>query len=206
MATLQVSSGNYESYAHKLLWESACRHLTLAESNLQDSWFLHLSAGLLAAAAFEAYLNYIGEEILPDVWAEERSFFAQSNYKGTFGKLKRIAEEVDWQLPRRDRLPLSSVVELTALRHKMVHARTHKVNWKHTHRADQLPAFPPGWLSAEAKPATIRRLINRTEEFAVLLHSQIQSSDLRYCVIGSHPLVGMLGFGSYSARATHRER
>lgn len=66
MVNLKVTSGRYESYAHRLLWDSSQRHLSIAEEHPEDSWMLHLSAGLLAAAAFEAYLNYLGEEILPN--------------------------------------------------------------------------------------------------------------------------------------------
>lgn len=201
MVTLQVSSGRYESYAHKLLWEGAQRHLQLAANNPDDSWFLHLSGALLAAAAFEAYLNYVGGEMLPHIWEEERTFFSQPDYRGTAGKLKRIAEEIHWTLPRRDRQPLSGVVELQALRDKLVHARLHRVDWEHTHRADQLPPFPRGWLQAEAPTKKVVRLIARTEEFAVLLHNEIRRSPFSACVLGSHPLLGMLGFGSHEARA-----
>lgn len=201
MGNLQVSSGRYESYAHKLLWESSQRHLALADTNPDDTWFLHLSAGLLAAAAFEAYLNYIGEEILPQIWENERNFFSQQEYRGTFGKLKRIAEEIAWQLPRRDRQPLTSLIELQSLRDKMVHARTHRVTWEKTHRSDQLPPFPPSWLSAEAKPQRLKRLIQRTEDFTIELHGHLNHSEFRYCAMGSHPFRGMLGFGTHEARA-----
>ena len=201
MPALQVSSGKYESYAHKLLWESSRRHLSLSEANPEDSWLLHLSAGLLAAAAFEAYLNYVGEEVLPHIWDQERTFFAQAPYKGTFGKLKRIAEEIRWELPRRDLQPIAGAVELHALRDKVVHGRTLRVNWKRTHPANQLPRTPGGWLSAEAPPTKVRRLIVKTEELAILLHGHLLASEFQYCILGSHPLIGMLGFGSLSARA-----
>lgn len=201
MVTLQVSTGNYESYAHKLLWESSRRHLSLAELHPEESWFLHLSAGLLAAAAFEAYLNYVGEETLPHVWEQERTFFAQAKFKGTFGKLKRIAEEIHWQLPLRDRQPIAGAVELYSLRDKMVHGRTYRVQWERTHRVDQLPQFPAGWLATESRPDRVRRLIGRVEELAVQVHGKLRESEFQYCVLGSHPLLGMLGLGSHSARA-----
>lgn len=201
MVTLQVTTGRYESYAHKLLWESSCRHFALAVANPEDSWFLHLSAGLLAAAAFEAYLNYVGEEMLPQVWQQERAFFSQQQYKGTFGKLKRIAEEIGWELPRKDRQPLSGVIELQSLRDKMVHGRSVRVEYKKTHRSDQWPQLPGGWLAAETRPQKIQHLVARVEEFTVSLHTAILHSEFQHCVIGAHPLLGMLSFGTHSATA-----
>jgi hypothetical protein len=201
MAGLHRTKGTYASFAHRHLWDSAMRHLRLAEANPEDSWHLHLSAAFLAAVAFEAYLNFLGDEMLPHVWKDERIVFTQEPYRGTMGKLKRIAEELCWPLPRRDRKPLSGYCELVALRDKVAHARQVKVEYRKVHRDDQFPSLPRGWLEAEAPPKRVRRLISDVEALASLLHAQVMQSDFRYVVFGSHPFLGALAIGTRHVEA-----
>jgi len=198
MSSIAVTSGSYTSFAHKYLWEGVQVHLEIARGRPADAWMLHLSAGLLAAAAFEAYLNYVGEETLPHVWAQERSFFAQPEYKGTRGKFKRIAEEIGYSLPPANHPPFRGWLELVSLRDKLVHARQKKVEYRAKHRVEQFPKLPSGWMASEAPAKKIRALIADTEKLAVELHSVLQASEFKYVVFGGHPLIGLLGFGTRS--------
>ncbi len=198
MTELHATSGNYVSFSHRLLWLSVERHLHLADDHKEDSWYLHLSAGLLAAAAFEAYLNYLGEELIPNVWAQERDLFSKEPYRGTNGKLIRIAEEIGLKLPRKDKQPYSGFSELQALRDKMVHARPHRTKYRTVHRPEVLPKFPSHWLKREAPSKRIRANINHIEELAVLIHTAIMQSKYRHGVFGSHPFRGLLGLGTHS--------
>lgn len=198
MVTLNVTSGHFVSFAHRLLWDSSQRHLAIASERPSDSWMLHLSAGLLAAAAFEAYLNYLGEEMLPELWANERSFFSTPPYQGTFGKLKRIAEELGWNLPSKSRKPLCGVIELQSLRDKMVHARPKKENYRRVHRENEFAPVPATWLYREAPERRVRSLVADANAFAVSLHNAVLQSQFRNVVFGSHPFVGALGFGTHT--------
>lgn len=201
MAKLNVTTGHYVSFAHRLLWDSARRHLAIAKERPDDSWFLHLSAGLLAAAAFEAYLNYLGEEMLPDVWANERQFFSAEPYRGTHGKLKRIAEELDWTLPPKSRKPFSGLVEAQSLRDKMVHARPKKETYRRVHKDGEFPPTPSTWLYREAPERRVRTLVADVEQFAIMLHNAVLSSEFRGVVFGSHPFLGALSFGTRNVGA-----
>ena len=197
---LAETSGEYTSFAHRVLWESSRRHLLIAGERPSDSWMLHLSAGLLGAAAFEAYLNYVGEEMLPHVWKDERRFFSSPTYRGTNGKLRRIAEELGFSLPPRTHKPYAGWLSLVELRDKLVHARPKKVTYRTTHRADKFPKEPTTWLRAEASPEIVRTLIDTTECFATELHSLILRLEFRHVVFGSHPFLGALAFGSRRVR------
>ncbi len=194
MPTLRVSSGNYVSFAHKLLWDSSCRHLAIAAERPDDAWMLHLSAGLLAAAAFEAYLNYVGGEMLPHVWVEERKVFSTESYRGTNGKLKRIAEEINWSLPTKSRKPFAGVIELQDLRDKLVHAKPKKATYRRIHKDGEWPKLPTVWLYREFPTKKVRALIADVEAFAVTLHNAIKRSEFQYAIFGAHPFVGSLGF------------
>ncbi len=193
---LVKTSGTYESFAHRLLWDSAQRHFLLAVEHATDSWQLHLSGALLAAAAYEAYLNYLLANILPDVWANERTFFARDEYRGIEGKLKRIAEELNWPLPRKDRRPRCSVVELQALRDKIVHAKPNKQSYETIHDDHKPAPLPASWLTQEAPAHRVRKWVEDAEAFAVAIHKVVQSKH-KILILGTHPFRGMLGFGSH---------
>lgn len=198
MPSLVASTGQYISFAHRLLWNSAQRHVRLAAEHHQDSWMLHLSAGLLSAAAFEAYLNYVGAEALPHVWAQERKFFAQRHYRGTAGKFKRIAEELGYQTPPQSHKPWAGWLELVSLRDRLVHARPKKVQYRVVHKAEGFPKLPSTWLYAEASPEKVLKLIAHTEQLALEMHTLLRRSEFESVVFGSHPFVGALGFGIHS--------
>lgn len=200
MEPLAVTTGNYESFAHRLLWDSAQRHLRIAKERSDDSWMLHLSAGLLSAVAFEAYLNYVGGEILPHVWNQERSYFSSSQYRGTAGKFKRIAEELGYAPPPKAHKPYAAWLELVSLRDKMVHARTKKESYRIVHKRSQFPRTPATWLYREASPSRVAGLIAQTEQLAVELHTLILNSEFCFVVFGGHPFIGALGVGGGSTQ------
>jgi hypothetical protein len=195
MVGLLRTKGTFTSYAHRHLWDSVVRHLDLAKQNPLDSWHLHLSAAFLAAVAFEAYLNYLGEEMLPAIWVKERTFFSQPKYRGTTGKLKRIAEEIDFPLPRKDRKPYKGYCELLELRNKVAHARHLKVDYRAVHREGEFPRLPPGWLEREAPAKRVRGLIRDVGDLAAMLHSSVMKSELRNVAFGAHPFHGALAMG-----------
>lgn len=159
---------------------------------------LHLSAGLLGAAAFEAYLNYLGDEMLPHVLANERQVFSSDAYRGTKGKLKRIAEELGYRLPPATHKPFAGWLELVSLRDKLVHARPKKVVYRTTHNAQHFPKSPSTWLYQEAPPTKVRALVAHTQTLAEELHTLVLRSEFRGVVFGSHPFEGALGFGTRS--------
>lgn len=199
MTVLETTSGSFTSYAHRILWDASRRHLALSESQDPDtSWTLHLSAGLLAAAAFEAYLNYIGESVLPDLWAKERAYFSRAPYRGTEGKLLRIGKELGWPIPSKSRRPMSGWVELRSIRDRLVHAKPKRTSYRITHKQGKLPPAPLTWLYREAPADRVRKLIADTEALASSLHSALRASEHADIAVGSHPFIGLLGFGEHS--------
>jgi hypothetical protein len=198
MSKLLRTTGLYTSFSHRLLWDSVQRHLDLAAENPQDSWFLHLSAGLLAAAAFEAYLNYLGGEILPEVWLREKEEFARVPYRGTEGKLLRIAEEIQLVLPKKSDQTYQAFSELKALRDKVVHAKPRVAKHSQVHKANKLPNHPKHWLELEAKQDKVARQIKGLEELAIIVHTAARSSEYQSVVFGAHPFNGALGIGVHT--------
>lgn len=200
MIELHETTGSYVSFSHRILWDASVRHLALAEQHTSDSWQLHLSAGLLAAAAFEAYLNYVGEEILPSIWKRERGYFNQDPYRGTAGKLLRISEEVGLKLPGKTSKPFVGFSGLQALRDMIVHARPRRVEYRSIHKSSETARFPMHWLQQEAPPERIKTHIEDLEKLAVIVHAAIQGSEFKNVILGNHPFLGLLGLGTHTVR------
>lgn len=199
MPTVVATSGHSVSFAHRILWDSSRRHLSLAGLHQADSWQLHLSAGLLAAAAFEGYLNYLGQELLPALWENERASFSTPPYRGVNGKLRRIAEEVEWPLPPRSRKPFAGLAELQSLRDKMVHAKPKRENFRRVHKEGEFGPGPGVWLHPEFSDRRVLALISDTEAVAVLLHNAVLKSSFRnVAFLGKHPFLGATGYGLHS--------
>lgn len=198
MIELHETTGSYLSFSHRILWDASVRHLALAEQHPMDSWQLHLSAGLLAAAAFEAYLNYAGEEILPSIWEKEKEYFNQDPYRGTVGKLLRISEEIGLKLPERTEKPFIGFSEIQALRDKIVHARPSRKEYRSIHKSNETAKLPKHWLQQEASPERIKAHIENLEKLAIIVHAAIQGSEFKNVVFGNHPFLGLLGLGSHT--------
>jgi hypothetical protein len=63
-----------EVYTHNLLWRTAER-LSRCECSQKDRFYLNLSALLMAYLAFEAFVNFLGEQICPESWINEKEAF-----------------------------------------------------------------------------------------------------------------------------------
>lgn len=110
------------SFHHRRVWGAAQRLLQQADEDPGRRWHEYLAAVLLSSFAFEGLLNYIGDELYPSVWTEERSFFGVGQYRGTDGKLKYLAEKLNLAIDR-SRRPFQSFRELLALRNETAHLR-----------------------------------------------------------------------------------
>ncbi len=51
-------------------------------------------ARVFAYHTVEAYLNYVGERIAPEIWADERNYFKNEPYRGALGKLRQVMDLV----------------------------------------------------------------------------------------------------------------
>lgn len=112
-------------YTHRTLW-SVLEDLRGQLDRTQSVRSLGLATLLLAHNCFEAYLNYAGETLLPDLWADERRVFGSAPYRGLMGKLRRLADELSIPIDH-GRRPYSTVRKLKTWRDGVVHPRIEKL-------------------------------------------------------------------------------
>jgi hypothetical protein len=81
-----------------------------------------LPALLLTHAAFEAFINHLGERVAPEVWADERAYFTRTPYRGVLGKVNwlcdRLGVDQDWGLE-----PWQSLRALDSWRNRVAHGK-----------------------------------------------------------------------------------
>ena len=110
------------TYYHRFLWSAAGRLIQEADELPEGKWYAYLSALVLSFFSFEGLLNYMGHELYPEVWEEERTFFVKNPYRGTAGKLEFLAEKLSVPIDDSCR-PYRSFRYLLAFRNEVAHVR-----------------------------------------------------------------------------------
>jgi hypothetical protein len=145
------------TYTHCVLWECSKRQIKIAEATPSGAQYFWIAAMLFGYMAFEAWLNYLGQQLAPQVWENERDFFRSNrDYKGTIGKLNYILDQYKIERPHRGHRPYCSIGALAKIRDEIAHGRPTTTSSTKRHPADTIPPFAENWLSsfANEKKAT----------------------------------------------------
>jgi hypothetical protein len=84
-----------EDLPHRLMWAIVAEQAECAKQE-RDWGKPSLIAMVFAFHAMEAYLNYVGPRLAPELWENERESFRGCGFKG---KLREVMERagLDWQ-------------------------------------------------------------------------------------------------------------
>lgn len=109
-------------FTHRILWgvlDDLHRQLEPVPESIRS---IGVATLLVAHNCFEAYLNYAGETLLPELWKDERRSFGSGSYRGLMGKCDRLATELSMTIDKARR-PYRTVRELKTWRDRVVHPR-----------------------------------------------------------------------------------
>ena len=109
-----------EIYTHEYLWRSASLLLEKAEAEEQVSYHLLLPSLLLSLTAFEAFVNFCGFVLLPELWREEKKHFRG---KGIDGKIEVLVTKLPTFSWRRGEPPYQRIKTLEAFRDLVAHGK-----------------------------------------------------------------------------------
>lgn len=109
-----------EEYLHKATWEVVKRQIAHAEATPKGSLYDDLVAMVFAFQCIEGYLNFVGEKVAPDLWANERVTFKDT---GLTGKLAAICERCGLSRLEKGKRPFATVAELRKLRDRVAHPK-----------------------------------------------------------------------------------
>ena len=109
-----------EIYTHEHLWRSSTALATLVDSEADDSYRLLLPAVMTTFLAYEAFINFCGYVLLPQLWAQEKE-----NFKGKSleDKLEMICKELPKFVWRKGECPYQTVKNLSGFRDLVAHGK-----------------------------------------------------------------------------------
>lgn len=138
-----------EEIIHRILWRIVREQVKEAQDRREGWFYPSLIAQVFAFHTVEAYLNYVGERIAPEVWKDERNFFRREPYRGAEGKLRMVLDTVGiaWAPDER---PLHTVLELKHVRDLIAHGKPEKFSGTVVHEMDTSMPYPSSELKAVA--------------------------------------------------------
>jgi hypothetical protein len=143
-----VTTYEAEDLPHRLMWSIVKEQAALAEERERDWSNASLIAMVFAFHAMEAYLNYVGLRLAPEIWENERGHFQKSGFKG---KLHEVLDRagLPWEPSKR---PLQTVVGLQKLRNAIAHGKPEKRVGSVQHPEGTLPPYPAFFLRSLFTP------------------------------------------------------
>jgi hypothetical protein len=130
-----------EIFTHQYLWSSSTALAKLVESEEDDSHQLIIPTLVTTVMAFEAFVNFCGMALLPELWANEREEFRGQGIDGKLVAIAKALSRFDFQ---KGHDPYQSIKKLFGFRdlvaHGKVYANTYEIhqikgaspfNWEH---------------------------------------------------------------------------
>lgn len=160
-----------ESFLHRELWRVVEMQSEIVKDRQErDAFSTDLIAMVFAFHTVEAYLNFLGGLLAPEIWKNERKYFRKEPYRGFEGKLRKVMELVSLEWDESNR-PLKTILELKDLRDSIAHPKPEKVSGTVTVQGTEVP-FPlvVFTLSKTVTPERHALAVADVEEFVGRLH------------------------------------
>lgn len=191
-----------ERFLHRELWRVVERQLEHASSNPQGALYDDLVAMVFSLHTLEAYLNFAGERLAPEIWKDERNFFRNEPYRGFQGKLRKVLELAGMPTPDITTRPYSTIELLKELRDLIAHAKPEKFSRTIDHPADEEPNLHNTPLDEIITHDNARMAKEDMKQFIELLHSHAKGKANDVWFKGK-ALTGPLQYSSgHTSRAT----
>lgn len=188
---------------HRRLWDIVEEEAKLA-SEREREWFNpSLVAMVFASHTVEAYLNFVGELLAPEIWKDERNYFRNEPYRSWDGKLRKVMELVGLPWSPEDR-PLKTILELKDLRDLIAHGRPEKLEGEILHADDTESPFPASTLVSLVTPKEkLTMILPDVEQFLNQIHTRAAPKvEDESWVVGEALREALGGPPAYSAGST----
>jgi hypothetical protein len=160
-----------ERFIHRDLWAVVRRQREHTQSDPRGAFHNDLVAMVFGFHTLEAYLNFLGERLDPNTWADERNFFRREPYRGFDGKLKKVLELAGMASPNFDARPYSAIASLKRLRDTIAHGKLESFSTTIVHPADEEPEPHMSELHVLVTKAQATQALADIEQFIEELHA-----------------------------------
>lgn len=191
--------GEEEIYTHEYLWRSATLLLRQAEAHESGSYYYLLSSLLMSYLAFEAFVNFAGYVVLPELWGDERQQFRG---KGLEGKLERILTKLPGFVWHKDKRPYRTIKNLQGFRDTVSHGKVLAKQYVREFKEDGSHySFEHTWDSFISSPASVQEAQSEIKSFCNNLLVELRKySDHQH--LNFNAFEGSLASGSGSTMLT----
>ena len=188
---------NISIISYETLWRAAITSLEMAKVDDEETRSDHLSISSILTGffAFEGFLNFVGEEIAPDIWKDERTFFSKSDFRGVMGKVEYLYSLFSDTELDKSCDPYQTVKKIKTIRDYLVHNRVKSYEKIST---DKFPAYEPHWEDFDT-PKRVEPALDKIKKLAEMirlealkiLEDEYEASHLHHEVF-----TGPLGYAS----------
>ena len=185
-----ITSSERTIYSYNYLQSAASSALKQAERTKEEQFYNCMSSIILSAFCIEAYLNHIGEKILP-YWDEEfKKGLSIQN------KLKVICHELNLS-PDYSRTPFQSITDIIKYRNSLAHAESETISDKRTQivQGNRPISEPETWWEKHTN-------LKRAKRWLTDIKSVIKEIHKAAGVEGDPFLI--MGTGSYSGTLVNK--
>ena len=109
---------------YRYLWAVVTKIIAKTTESREISFSDNLIIMIFSFHTLEAYINYVGEILNPELWKVERNYFEKHPYQGCDGKIRKMFELCETNEPLRTTRPYSSVWMLKSLLDSITHSET----------------------------------------------------------------------------------
>ncbi len=122
-----------EIFTHEYLWRSSKALAKIVETDEVANHHLIIPALVMTLMAFEAFINFCGFVVLPDLWANEREQFRGKGVDGKLTAINHRLPKFEW---RKGEEPYQSITKLVELRDLVVHGKVYASEYETEYRDD----------------------------------------------------------------------
>jgi len=178
-------------YTHEYLWRTSTYLTSRAEEQGAD-YRQFIPALLMTFLAYEAFLNFLGHVLAPELWAGERNNFKGKGLEGKLEAIVRTLPSFQWQ---KGSMPYQAVKALEQYRDMVSHGKVVASNYQAERREDGSHfRFDHPWDEYLSLSAVQQARENVMRFSSALLESARKVSDEPHLVFGAYQ--GSLGRGS----------
>ncbi|QBB69302.1 hypothetical protein ELE36_02320 [Pseudolysobacter antarcticus] len=123
---MPLYSVSEEVYPHEYLWRAATKVLEEGEMKEHPSFHFLLPALLTSYMAYEAFINFCGELLLPQIWSEERKHFKGVGIEGKVDAIVKKLSPFTWH---KGKNPYQQIRSLENFRDMVAHGKVQSVRY-----------------------------------------------------------------------------
>lgn len=126
---------------------------------------MSIQALLCGFLAFEGFINFVGEEIAPEAWDNERRFFSKGKYRGIGGKIEYLFTKFPGVSLDKESEAFRTYWRLKETRDSLAHNRVYHYSEV---SGDENPSFKTYWEDFDTV-AKVEAALQKLKGFAELI-------------------------------------